>query len=300
MYRRRYLLATAATVGFAGCASLPGTDSADSGGSDEEGDDTPDDADGDSGDRSLVEWRQWIPPDIVDGTSDTGLLAVDQQRVRTEFPPGAQEQWTIDEEADQYGVAREAVEWVFAIRQSGRTQSVVMMGDFDAGAVLDTMGVSETDTEAYRDYRVVNTDSTEGPIAVSDSAIVLATEYRDLVDASEQPDTYLGASDDDWNLLLSSVRDGTVVIVTEGAPPYHTALPAVTKSGTTIDATGDGTARLGEFLHFDSASAASRVAEDSQQRLFREAASTREAELLEFRQDGHRIIIRLEEPTFEF
>lgn len=287
--RRRYLLGAGLTAlsGLAGCSEELTTASNDD---TESGTETPDSS-ADESATTVPDWAQWIPASPVTSGSANGL-ALDIQRARSEYPQSAYEEFDISQIAEVYGIDQSDMDYF-----CGRTPPVgdgvwVLTGSFEPSDVLSTLGVDESETDAYRGYDIVE-DIAIGPEAllVNDSRRTLDTRFggsAGLDDASQ-----------DWRALLSAVGDGTLTGVETGFFTDASLSFSMLASGIEVNAseTGDGAVLVAHLL-FPSESRAEEVLANYEQEI-RTAATDENESLESFEQRGQRLVLTLERPSFD-
>lgn len=239
-----------------------------------------------------AEFRKWIPASAV-GSGDAEIAVLDTDRAADEFPQDEYEDFDIAEVSQQYGVTEDAIDWFIVIQEDGDVQEVAMTGRFDPDDVVQTITEgSDAEAESYGDYQVV-----ADQIAVGDSAIVVGEDYADLIDIAEGEGEYLGERDDDWDLLLNSVQEATLIAAGDGWMGNETTDLDPERSGLALDAIDESTAHVEAYLHYESASDAEADLDTA-----REDASGGfgdGGELKNVEQDGNRIIVEAETESFD-
>lgn len=288
--RRRYLLALAGAgvAGVAGCSG--GGDDTPTGAGTPTGTPTEDGSSATQQSTTVPSWASWVPAELV-VSGGYGTVAGDVQRIRTEFPSDSQWNGTVQAIADGFGVDPASMTEMLTIEGDSDSLTVVT-GTFDPEAVRSQLGVSESETDSYREFTVFG-DST----AVGESAIIQG-QYQPVLDTRFGSQPALGTTDDDWVPLLSTLTDGTLVTAEPGYDGDASFSAEPLRHGYVINAASDGGSVLTAQFLFASESQATTVY-DNDQALLSAQFDTETRTVRRLDQRGRRVVIVTEQDSFD-
>jgi len=296
--RRRYLLALAGSgaVGMAGCSgngSETPTGSETATDSNTPTTETTTPTDDDSGPRKSGDvpgWTSWVPAEMV-VSQGSDVVAGDVQRLRSDFPSGSSWNRTVQQIVNGFGVDAADMTDMMEIAGSGGDTTVIT-GTFDPEAVRSHLGVSNSQTDSYQDFTVLN-DST----AVGESAIVQG-QYRSVLDTRFGSTSALGTTADDWVPLLSTLTDETLVTAEPGYDGDASFSTDPLRHGYIINAGSDGGSVLTAQFLFASESQASTVYDSDRETLSQQFGSNGRT-VRRVEQQGRRIVVATEQDRYD-
>jgi hypothetical protein len=263
--RRRQCIAAASTVTagtLAGCISGDTDDNTtenetDGGGDDSEtgtenggnesgNDSESDDENGEETAAARTAWLSWVPDAVV--TDDTTVTVLDVRQVRRVFPEEVVDEFGLSLLAASLGIDESNIrEFIFWERRGVDGGPTILTGDYDPEAVSDALETTEDGGETYRGFRVFERQFDDN-VALSESAIVLADDVRQILDARERAVPAFGQSEA-WQSLLESV-EGPIVELSPGVlDAEDPTFAGAEKTAFGIGATEDGGMRLtGTYL----------------------------------------------------
>jgi len=238
-------------------------------------------------------WARWLPVDML-SNPDAQVVGLDIQRARREFPESEYTAFRIPDISDAYGIPESEMAHLVGIR-GGASEISAFTGTFDPAAVVESLGVPDSDVEPVRGYRVL-----DGQIAVGESIIVIGEDFRRFLDAGTGEVPSLATVEGGWRELLLAAGDGTLVGLRQGVENFDfPAAEEVQRTAIEIDAAGDGRARLTAHLQFASEQRASEVLDSNRSALVGDSESGG-GSLRSIETEGRRIVAVVDTGSFDF
>lgn len=292
MNRREYL-ATAGLLagGVAGCSELDTTED-DSEADDEDTETGSEDGDGTG---TVPQWAEWLPASAVEQGTDADAFGLDIGAADSTFPESRRGELNLSTLASELRVDLEDLEFMASLDRESGPEPTAITGSFSADELLETFGITESDTDEYRGYTVVTDD-----FAFGDGVIFTGREFRTLIDTREGETESIAGTQERWGTLLDAVNDGTMAAVSDGYLNDEEPAFDARRSGLTIDGDGD-VYRVTAYVELESEDAAGTVLDDYREEL--EAAATEDQQSSTVRnvsQDGSLVVVEMEAETLGF
>ena len=191
--RRQFAVAaTGAVTAAAGCTgSLRGSDGAD--------------------------YDEWLAAELFEDVEGGTAMYVDLQRLTSEWPEKAQEEFELEEIAEAFAVDLDDVEGLLSIEGangSGAIDTSVLLGSFDAEPIVEDVEAEmeargrDHDPEEYDGFQVFVDE-----VAIGGEAIVVGPEYVTLIDAGNGDTDRITDVDENWAAVLDDVGGGALSVV---------------------------------------------------------------------------------------
>lgn len=255
--------------------------------------------DGSSNDGGDVAWLSWVPASELSDELDAIHLDV-AEAVET-FPDSALNDIGIQDISSTYNVDLADVNNFVVVTDGAETTTtaVVLEAPLDADALIDQFSIGEQERESYSGYEIIQQDRGSN-VALSDSALIVASSPRDYIDAEAGDTESLG--DSEIETTISRVDAATLSGAISGDEVAEdTDLSAApVRGGIGISAGEGNTANIDVHILFESADDAETVLGNDEDELVGAIEENETDTLVDLSQDGRYIVAELESESYSF